>query len=296
MEQNKLDAVKAATTNAGAAAVLGFVAGEEIAQIRANAAAKVFNVDGGVPLIAKASDGSVMSVEQYASRPSMIRQEVILHDTESFAVYTNKFKDDHTMVFADQIALSFGAIIDYHEADDTLDPPDRARWCRHRALVTLLQTDEWKEWTSKHGKEMDQSTFGAWFEDRIPNILEPDAAVIIEMARNFEAKKDVTYNGKIDPDTGSVALRYDETAAGVQREGAVRVVRGFKLKLIPFLGADEVLVDARIRWRVADGDLLLRYELIRHKQVLEAAFQAELKDVRTMIDGVTIVAGPVPRG
>lgn len=295
MEQHALDAVKTAATGAGAAALLGFKAGEEIATIKANAAADITKVDPdgwAVPLVIKA-DGTITAVEQYGSRPVMIRQDVTLHDTVSFADYVNRFKDSNTVVFGDQIALSFGAVLDYHEAPYPEASAD-ARWCRHRAIVTLLQTDEWKDWTSKHGKEMNQTDFSAWFEDRIPDIKTPDSAVIIEMARKFEAKKDVSYNGRIDPDTGSVALRYDETVSGVQREGSVAVVRKFVLEIVPFLGAEKVEVEARIRWRVTDGELLLRYELIRHKQVLEAAFRAEFDDVKATIPGVTILAGPIP--
>jgi uncharacterized protein YfdQ (DUF2303 family) len=297
MDNTDLQKIQAAATNVGAAALLAFQTGRELAENKANMAGTVHRLDDkGTPFFLK-HDGSITKLEEYAGRPAAVRGRVEFHDGESFAHYVNAFKDPGSIVFADRAKLSFVAVLDYHVSHQNETGENEPRWGKHRASFKIQPTDEWIEWTTHNGKEMTQTAFGQWFEDRLPDILEPDGAIIVEMARRFEAKKDVTFSGRINPDVGSVSLIYTEDVSGTPREGGLDLPRAFKLKIEPFQGAQPVVIDARIRFRVTEGKVLLRYELIRHKHVLEAAFDEESTDIKTLLStkGTAIIlAGPEP--
>lgn len=294
---DNLDKVKAATTNAGATALLAFQAGQDLARAEANTTGTVHYADEakkGSPFLIR-TDGTLVPIEGHLPAPTAIRGRVEFHDGASFSEYVNRFKDAGTTVFADRTKLAFAAVLDYHVAHPTDSDPTEPRWGRHRAGYAIQLTDEWKEWAGANGKEMNQLAFSSWFEDRIPDILEPAGAVIVELSRSFEAKKDVQFSGRINPDVGSVSLLYTEDVSGVPREGSIMLPRTFKLSIEPFQGAEKVTIDARIRFRVTDGKVMLRYELVRYKHVLEDAFNEELADITAQLgEGTVILAGTEP--
>lgn len=287
MNQNDVAEVSTGT----AVAVL---AGQEIVEQRRNLEAKVHRVvDNGRPFLVQA-DGKLLGMETFLPNPWYRRGEVAVHDATSFAEYFNRFKDADSVVFGDQVALAFIGVIDYHKAGGE----GAARWGRHRVTLHLQQTEPWKEWLEMDKKEMDQGTFGQFLEDRIPDIVQPDGAELVMLARNFEARKDATYNGRIDPDTGSVAIHFAEIVAGVVKDGALSVPRQFVVRLTPFIGAQAYDIVARLRWKVSGSQLRLRYELVRWKQVLEKAFADEREDIQAIVNGPSgesaFFAGPAP--
>lgn len=285
---NEQDAeIRGATTNAGA----GVLAGERLAEQKANLVATIHvAAEGGRPFRVGAN-GETWNMEGYLPRPVMRRAEVVVHDATSFGQYVNRFKEDATVIFADKVARAFVAVLDYHEPGvDGL-----ARWGRHRVSLPLRHTPSWQIWTGKHGVKMTQTDFAQFLEDNMPDIADPPGAQIVEIARSLEAKKAVTFQSQIRMEDGSHKFTYAEDVQGSAKSGSLQIPATFTLGLVPFEGADKYKVTARFRYRLDGGKLALWFDLVRTEDVLDAAVADEQDTIAAMVGKDTpILAGPAP--
>jgi uncharacterized protein YfdQ (DUF2303 family) len=271
-------------------------AGEEIGRLKA--AGKVHRVvENGYPFIV-GPNGEAKGVEQFLPAPVAQRASVVLHDVVSFMTYVNRFKDADSVLFADLNARKIEAILDYHKQADSA-----ARWGKHRAAFTCATTPEWNTWVASNGKAMSQVDFARFIENNIPNIAEPAGAVLLEMCRTLEVKKDVQFRQSTRLQDGQHQIRYEETiegrAGGGTQGGALQVPNGFVLALVPFVKlspapADLKRLDARFRFRLQEGHLTLSYELVRHEDVLRAAFDDVIEEVISFAGNTPVLAGVAP--
>jgi len=205
--------------------------------------------------------------------PPRLKQKVTLATPDSFARYVNLFgRQEQTIIAADRKVLAFGAVLDYHEA------PDKPSWNEHVALFTLQPTKEWQEWTAQNDKPLDQEAFGTFLEDHIPDISEPAGATLVEMAMNFEAKKDVEFKSSRRMSDGQVEFTYNEEVTGSR---TLKVPAEFRLYLEAFEGTDKHFLTAKLRYRIAaGGKLTLWYTLVRPHEVVNEVFEEVLMTVR----------------
>jgi uncharacterized protein YfdQ (DUF2303 family) len=180
------------------------------------------------------------------------------------------------MIFADRDAKSFTAFLDYHEASATgAHVPARLA---HVATLPLKHPIAWAEWLSKNLTKFTQETFAQFIEDHLPEIAQPAGATLLELVRNFEAKKDVNYQSSIRANDGNVQFSYNEIVQGNSRAGTMTMPAELILVLSPFEGSAEFPVTARMRWRLeTGGKLSLWYDLLRIENVVDLAF-AETRD------------------
>jgi len=267
-------------------------AGEQIGKLKVAGTVHTAK-DDGFPFIIK-PDGGAFSVEHLLLNPLNKRAVVALADHGSFIAYVNRFKDADSIVFADLGNRGFAAVLDYHKANN--GAPEGARRGQHRAALSCATTLDWNAWVAQDKKTMSQVDFARFIEDHIPNIASPDGASLLEMCLTLEAKKDVAFRSSVRLQDGQHQLRYEETIEGKTgaQSGTLAIPNAFVLGIEPFAGAGVKRLDARFRYRMNQGTLVMWFELVRAEDVLKAAFDEIVSQVKTGLGDTPVLAGTAP--
>ncbi len=165
------------------------------------------------------------------------------------------------------------------------DHDDGPGFAQHRADLRLEHTPEWDYWTAKDGKAMGQEAFAEHIESGSDEIVEPDAATVLEIAQTFHATKNVSYRSSTRLTSGQVQFQYDEEIkAKAGQKGDLTIPTVILLLVAPFIGEAERKIVARLRHRITEGTLFLSYHLERPHVV-----------IRDALDGVAAqLAGAFP--
>jgi len=225
-------------------------------------------------------NGTIISLENelLADNPKRKRAKVGLYEAESFIEYVKRFiRLGCSIIFgaASETGGAFKAILDYHAAEAGGD--GAAHWGEHICTLTLATTPEWARWLGKNNSPMTQEQFADFIEDNAPDIVSPDAAVLLDMATMLQGKKSVTFKSSRNLRNGSIELAYSEQVEETsgRREDAMQLPDRIIVKMIPFVGCVGVEIPARLRFRIGDtGKVSFTYILDRPFKVLEAAFNA----------------------
>ena len=214
----------------------------------------------------------VLSLEKlqfpHGMRPDRITAAPKLQDAVSFCSYVNTFKDDRTRLFADAVACSFTALIDYHGVGT-----ERAvEFLSHRATLTLKKDERWNLWLGQNGKLIPQAEFAEFLEDNRADIVTPDAATMLEIAMDLQAKSDVNFASKIKTQNGQSTLVYDETITTTVSTGRIVMPEIFVIRIPVFFGEAPIEITARLRFRISEGKLKFQFNLYRPVEILAKAF------------------------
>ena len=118
--------------------------------------------------------------------------KAVVSDLPSLIEWTNRFKGDDTVLFAQiQPKPQLLSIIDYHGAGaPTIDPAagdPTASYGRHTALYTFPVSEEWKRWTAISGQALTKDQFGEFIEENANDLLDPTPALLANRADGAEA-------------------------------------------------------------------------------------------------------------
>lgn len=216
--------------------------------------------------------------EQNAATPNRKKANVAFDDIASFCDYWKLHSRPESVIFGESDKCTFGAIFDYHGAGT--DTP--AGWRDHRAGFSLAQTVEWATWLSNNGQNRakNQTQFAEFIEDNTPDIFQPpgstkpNAADMLETARELEAKGDMTFVSSIRLSDGRQQFTYNEATNATVGKGKMDVPEEFVIRLVPYVGSAMVEVTARLRFRIKDDKLVFWYDLLRPHKVREDAFNS----------------------
>ena len=221
--------------------------------------------------------------------PVRIKATATFYEAASFCRYIIGFKDGGSRIYGDEAKGTFLAILDYHQNSTA------PRWGSHQALLTLRLTEPWKRWIGNNGKRMDQVTFAAFLEDNLPDIASPAGGELLDIAREFEVRRNVSFSSGVRLNNGQHQLAYQEDLTETAKKGTVTVPEAFVLGIAPWFGVEPYRVDARLRYRLQDGKLTLWYDLARLEDIVRAAFE----DVRKFLGaqtGLDVLLGSVTLG
>lgn len=225
--------------------------------------------------------------KRLAPLPDHIRQEVRLDDAESFILYVKSFRTHTTRVFASVVNLAqvsagnaggarFTALLDFHEGGSE----QKAARVAHVAEYPVPLALEFSTWLAANGRPLSQMDFVGFIEANCVDVVTPDSASLMELALNFEAKSNVTFQSKVDRVTGGRALTYQEQVeAGAPSVGQVKVPEWLTLRLPVFEGGKAYEFRARLEYRPSNGRLAIIYHLQRPHDV----FRVAIKDLRAEI-------------
>lgn len=277
--------------NVGSAGVIAELAEE-------TAAREILHIDGEAGtrkafILGNRQKVHEIDLEPTLPNPLRKRGTVKLDDQGSFCEYVGRHSLVRaTTLWADIDKGTVTAVFDDHAAHVDKDTVGAPGWGQHRAVLTLVETEDWEHWTKFDGKTLMQSIFAEHLEDGADAIRVPDAATMLEIAQTFQAKNNVAFESAFRLTSGEVQLQFKETiAAKSGQRGNIEIPAIFTLGLQPFEGGEHVYaVDARFRYRITEGTLGLAYKMIRPDKVRREAFN-EIISMITEGTGLPVLSG-----
>ncbi|WP_280410618.1 DUF2303 family protein [Nocardia asiatica] len=228
----------------------------------------------------------VSSYEQYLSAPSRPRGSMIVTEPGNFTTLLGIDRHHRAMVFADETRNSLTAIIDWQE------------WRDHRIVLQLTPSDQFKRWSERSGKWFSQLEFAELLEDFASDIYEPAAADLIEIAQDFQAARQVTFESSKRLDNGAVSFKFREDIdAKAGNAGQLEIPEKFLLRIPVWRGGDYIEVTALLRYRIERDQLRLGFKVPGLDDIRLQAFATAVSDVITELDpehGHYVVFGPSP--
>lgn len=225
---------------------------------------------GGIYLVTDSS-GRVQTIDltgdKYKATPTRKSGVTVVRDVKGFLAYFAKHHDDDTEVYSDVEALSITAVLDANTAD-------AARWGGHRLGLSLRKTKTWQEWTATDGRLLRQEEFAEFLESHLPDLVEPDAATMLEIAQSIQASTKGRFESGTRLQSGTRKLIYtEESAAKAGQRGELEIPEVFKIAVVPFEGAKRYSMRARLRYRIDRTELLMGYKLEQPEDRIAFAFQ-----------------------
>lgn len=224
---------------------------------------------GNIYLVATAH-GSVDTIDlsgpEYTGELARKIGTTTVRDAASFLAYYGKHHDADTEVYSDVEKLSVTAVLDAHQAAT-------ARFGAHRLVLSLRRTKAWEEWLALDAKLVDQDRFANFLEDHLPNLVEPDAATMLEIAQSIKATTKAEFQSSSRLQSGERKFAYvEDTKASAGTKGDLAIPETFKIAVPPFEGADAYSMTARFKYRLGGGQLALGYKLEQPEERARAAF------------------------
>jgi len=206
----------------------------------------------------------------YPRTPAYIKQLVQVQALDSLVDYVNAFKTPHTKLFADMMGNSITALIDYHQQDG------KASNVAHGVTMTLPFSEEWKLWTGIDGKLQLQLEFARFLEENHPDIKQPNAAELIEIARDLHGARNIKLSKVVrtESDNESFTLDDDTQLASNKSGQKVEIPRQFTLSIPVYFGESPIDMTAFLRWKLDQQEgMKLGIKMWRPEHVRQAMFK-----------------------
>jgi len=244
---------------------------------------------GSIYLVATAN-GDVKEFDftspQYTGSLPRKTGRTVVRDAASFLTYWAKHHDDATEVYSDVEQLSVTAVLDAHSADEP-------GFGDHRLHLALRKTKAWEEWLALDGKLVDQDRFANFLEDHLPNLVEPDAATMLEIAQSIKATTKADFQSSSRLQSGERKFAYvEDTKASAGAKGDLAIPEVFRIAVPPFEGADAYSMTARFKYRLDHGHLTLGFKLEQPEERAKAAFADVLAAIAEGIDSPVLNGTP----
>ncbi|MGI5443361.1 YfdQ family protein [Streptomyces shenzhenensis] len=224
--------------------------------------------------------------DRYKDQPTRKRGTTTVRDAGSFLAYWDKHHDNASEVYADSDRLTVTAVLNAHSADE-------AAWGDHRLHLALRETTAWKQWLHSDGQLLDQEAFAEFLEDHLPELLEPSAADMLEIAQSFQAAQKVDFQSATRLTSGQRQFQYVETqTTKAGQKGQLTVPETFVIGLVPFEGSEGYRLTARLRYRIGQNGLRLGYKLERPDEIRRTAFADVVKAIGEQIDTAVMNGTP----
>ena len=222
--------------------------------------------DGEAPVAIVPEGFNIQSLEKHMAQPYRVAQRAELQSLDSFLKYCDAHKEPHSVIFFDEKALCAQLFVDYHKSNSA------PSWKDHRALYSAELDDRWVEWRRNSSAKMNQIELAQFIERHVKDFKEPTGAEMLTMATNFQVNRKVTYGNAVNLSTGEVQFEYSNANGG---KGTMTVPETFKLAIPVFKNGDHYEVEAKLRYRLHDEQLVLMYELINDDDILRDAVSGE---------------------
>lgn len=233
----------------------------------------------------------VISLERHLDSPLRGRGNAELHDPTDWAGYVRRLHDEEfTTIWADPDSGRITAVFDDHAAFHT------PMWRCHTATLVLKVDPDWNAWIASNNMLSGQACFAELIENLAHTVVDPEPATMLEIARTFDAKRTVNFSSGVRLDSGDVQLTYEETAkAKAGERGQLDIPYAFTVHIAPFLGVPAADIQARLRWRIQDGELRIGYALLRPDHVRRDIIAALIGELRDQVEPVPVFMGLPPK-
>lgn len=232
----------------------------------------------------------VLDLDWLAPHPRRARGTVTVHDADGFATAVRQrcAEVGDVVIYVDELAPALVAVLN----DDTIDD---AGWRDYTVRLGLRKTPEWVFWNEHQGLG-DQEKFAETIEEGLDEITNPDPASMLELAQTFHATTTSRFSGGQRLATGERQLLFSEdiTASSGSKAGQLSFPGSFTIKVKPYLGTENVVIEARLRFRLRDGKLQIGYQLHRPEEVERQGFHLLCDTVERELPEAAYIAGSAP--
>ncbi len=233
-------------------------------------------------------EGFTLQTTPQVSLPDWPKALVKLRDARSFITYFTDHKVERSRIYALLQPAKFLAVFDdFDTSAKTGDTDEQADWRDFRAVFDVPASNEWTTWTGANKKPMSQTEFAEFLLDNMPDVVSPSGSELYDAALCFEASSSGSFIATQRLQDGSHNLQWK---ADNNSAGSVKLPEFIGLSIPVFENESPVPIDARLRYRVTNGQLKIWFELVRPHKVLEQAF----RDIWASIEagaGVPILLG-----
>mgnify|MGYP007083427423 CR=1 FL=1 len=263
-------------------------------------------------------------LDEYRTRPQLRAGTTELRDLASFIAWTNRHRDDDSMIYADDSGSAplLTAVIDHDQAGG--DAPDsKARFGRHRGIYRFPLSREWLEWFGAHRKPLTTTAFAEFLERRIGDVAPPPYSVdeitgkpvlatadpeirklaetlgkkfastadLAKLMQGIELNSEAKATSKINRDTGESHIEYiEQNGQGTDR---VKPPNAFLIAVPVVDNGPAFLIAVHLRYRAAGGTITWFVELHQPERVMEQVFSHAIDQVEDEID-LDLVRGIAP--
>lgn len=215
-----------------------------------------------------------------------IVQNVTMHDRLSFVAYVNRYKDEHTRVFAEPGFLADGkahltAVFDYHA-------PSAADYGVHTAKFSPRYSEQWQRWHRACTQPMKQAEFAEFIEEVRGDITTPSAASLLDIVRAFKATKKVEFDSVVYQPNGDVRLVYDERTEQKGQSGSLPEVMGIGIPV--YYRGTPYALSVLVRYKLVSGAVVFSLKIDRADIIEDAAF-SELTEAVKLDTGIEAYLG-----
>ena len=259
---------------------------------------EVIKAQNGTQFLVHPDQSSVVDLtgmeEKYLTRPSLRKGDVTLARLKSFVDYTNKYKDDDTIIYVsgsvDKNQVSANAVTvfnDHPYKENKGDAGRRDFSCKYKFPISK----ELSSFIKYNSVKMTQLEFSIFLEDHAVSMIDPytdqelipkgteialsgkgaDPIKMIELSRGLEIRVQEKVQNSSRASSGEMQFRFS-----VEHEGAdgspLTVPSWFMISIPVFEGGERVPIIAKLRYRVKDGEISWFYELFGMNDVFDMAF------------------------
>ena len=243
------------------------------------AASKMHMLEDGTPFIAVPRGYELQSVENQLDNPRRIQNIVKVLTAPSFIKYFNKFSNDDSLVVMNDDDQTITGKLDYHGVD-------APSWCSHTVKYACPKSREWELWNRCNCNKFSQLEFAEFIEENIKDFAEPDGGQLLAIATQFSVTRTSVFSSGVRLASGEFQFQFSEEN---QSKGTVEVPEKFAIGISPFHNGEAYRIEARLRYRIREGQLTIWYELIEPEKVLEDAFNGVKEVIRNGIDNVLTI-------
>lgn len=207
-------------------------------------------------------------------------------NVESFCnLCDREFVENTTVCFSDLDGSTFKTIFNY------AGPHGQFGWGDRSVTLRLKTTTKWDRWNNNNNVKLNQLRIADFFEANIDDIVEPEAAQVIEMVKALKVKKKASFTSVVDQNTGGTSIKFTEDVNGSAIKGNIDFFGKFTIGITPFYGSSPYKVECNLRFNIDDDNRLsIFYTMINADLVKENAFDVEREKI---LDGMKALGVPV---
>lgn len=228
-------------------------------------------------LVRVATNTRLVSLERYRDKPSTMHRTVEFRQASEFVDYLDRFGEvNRSAGFASIRPLRVRVLIDYGDAACPL-------WGMHRAEFVPDYSPAFTAWQAHNNKPMSHGEFADFVEVRLADFVTPDSATMLEVSTGFQATGKSSFSSAVRLQSGDVQLSYAQEVRGTVRQSELEVPSEFMIAVPVYEFHAPIHLNARLRYRVKDGDLRLWYEFDRLDDALAVYDTQLLADIRSKL-------------
>ena len=248
----------------------------------------------GLPAVAIPTDTRIVStVHLMEDAPSKVGT-IGVESLESLVDYMKLHWNSDSAIFASSNSHNITGVIDWHCGDEVV-----GGLARHQVSLPLQFSEQWKAWAKINGQSLQQKALAEFIEEYLGDIVEPDAAAVLEAVLTLSGKKSVNYKNATRLASGDVSIVWEETTESkAGQTGDLKVPSELTLRLPVYAGCEEeTTFDIRtmFRFNIHDGSLTFQLKMLGIERIREMAFKAVYESLIEKLEKCKINA-PVYRG